>query len=244
MAGAAPGRLSCGAGAKWARGQRHLPGCSGPRRRVLMSVRFVAGAGHVLLLDFDREVVAIAPQPFWLCWRDGEGRARRHAPDFINVRPDAPIEAKDAEAFDATKRACGLVGRWFQQLGFLVLCALRTLPGCRATSIRDAVRRMSLGCCRPRGAAPSGRSSMTEPDVGTVRIPGPHSGGSRGPVRLSAIRQPSGLPAMPDWGPPLLRVPPRFPRVSVDRSGLESDMPLSPERFADRSAEVVSHGFF
>jgi len=72
-----------------------------------------------MLLDFDPEVTAIAAQPFWLHWRDDAGRSRRHAPDLfarmadgsavvINVRPDDRIEQRDAEAFEATLRACGL----------------------------------------------------------------------------------------------------------------------------------------
>ncbi len=76
---------------------------------------------HVMLLDFDSRVTAIAAQPFWLRWRDDAGRSRRHAPDLfarladgsgvvIDVRPDERIEQKDAEAFDATGKACGLAG--------------------------------------------------------------------------------------------------------------------------------------
>ena len=81
-----------------------------------------------MLLDFDPGVVAIAAQPFWLHWRDGEGRGRRHAPDLfarnadggavvIDVRPDDRIEPKDAAAFDATERACELAGWRFLRAG-------------------------------------------------------------------------------------------------------------------------------
>src|SRR6266700_1153885 len=56
--------------------------------------------------------------------------------------------------------------------------------------------------------AHDGRLLMAESGIGTLRIPSPHRGGSRGPVRLPAIGQPSGLPALPEKGP-LLRVPPR-----------------------------------
>jgi catechol 2,3-dioxygenase-like lactoylglutathione lyase family enzyme len=42
---------------------------------------------------------------------------------------------------------------------------------------------------------------MAESGIGTLRIPSPHRGGSSGPVRLPAIGQPSGLPALPDLGP-------------------------------------------
>ena len=81
-----------------------------------------------MLLDFDPRVTAIAAQPFWLRWRDDAGRSRRHAPDLfarladgsgvvIDVRPDDRIEQKDAEAFDATRKACGLAGWGFRRVG-------------------------------------------------------------------------------------------------------------------------------
>jgi hypothetical protein len=81
-----------------------------------------------MLLDFDPRVTAIAAQPFWLHWRDDSGWARRHAPDLfalmadgsgvvIDVRPDDRIEQKDAEAFDATRKACGLDGWGFRRVG-------------------------------------------------------------------------------------------------------------------------------
>jgi hypothetical protein len=81
-----------------------------------------------MLLDFDPEVIAIAAQPFWLHWHDAGGRSRRHAPDLfarmadgsgvvIDVRPDDRIEPRDAEAFDATRSACGLAGWGFRRAG-------------------------------------------------------------------------------------------------------------------------------
>jgi len=81
-----------------------------------------------MLLDFDPQVTAIAAQPFWLYWRDGAGRRRRHAPDLfarmaggsgvvIDVRPDDRIEEKDAEAFAAMADACGLAGWGFRRAG-------------------------------------------------------------------------------------------------------------------------------
>jgi len=83
---------------------------------------------HVMLPDFDPQVAVIAAQPFWLHWRDGGGRSRRHAPDLsarmaddsgvvIDVRPDDRIEDKDAEAFAATEDACGLAGWGFRRVG-------------------------------------------------------------------------------------------------------------------------------
>ena len=74
-----------------------------------------------MLLDFDPDVTAVSSQPFWLHWRDDDGRARRHAPDFfvrradgsalvVDVRPDDRIEPRDVQAFDATARMCELAG--------------------------------------------------------------------------------------------------------------------------------------
>jgi hypothetical protein len=81
-----------------------------------------------MLLDFDPQVTAIAAQPFWLRWRDDAGRSRRHAPDLfarmadgsaavIDVRPDDRIGPRDAEAFDATRKACELAGWDFRRVG-------------------------------------------------------------------------------------------------------------------------------
>jgi hypothetical protein len=81
-----------------------------------------------MLLDFDPQVAAIAAQPFWLRWRDGAGRSRRHAPDLfarmadgsavvIDVRPDDRIEPRDAEAFEVTGHACKLAGWRFMRVG-------------------------------------------------------------------------------------------------------------------------------
>jgi hypothetical protein len=114
---------------RWARGQGHLPG-------LWWSVTTGSHVGyeswlerdHVMLLDFDPQVAAIAAQPFWLCWRDDAGRSRRHAPDLfarmaggsavvIDVRPDDRIEPRDAEAFAATRSACELAGWGFRRVG-------------------------------------------------------------------------------------------------------------------------------
>lgn len=114
---------------RWARSQKHLPG-------LWWSVTTGSHVGyeswlerdHVMLLDFDPRVTAIAAQPFWLYWRDGAGRRRRHAPDLfarmaggsgmvIDVRPDDRIEEKDAEAFAVMADACVLAGWGFRRAG-------------------------------------------------------------------------------------------------------------------------------
>lgn len=98
----------------------------------------------VMWLDADPAVAAVASQPFWLSWHDGE-RLVRHAPDFfarrsdgsglvIDVRADDRIEAADAAKFGATARACALAGWDFLRAGALdpVLAAnLRWLSGYR-----------------------------------------------------------------------------------------------------------------
>ena len=72
---------------RWARSQKHLPG-------LWWSVTTGAHVGyeswlerdHVMLLDFDPQVTAIAAQPFWLYWRDGAGRSPASRAGL--VRPD------------------------------------------------------------------------------------------------------------------------------------------------------------
>lgn len=83
---------------------------------------------HAMALDFDRDVVAFAPQPFWLRFEDGNGRDRWHAPDFfarrrdggavvVDCRPDGRIRPRDAAAFAATEAACAAVGWDYRRTG-------------------------------------------------------------------------------------------------------------------------------
>lgn len=85
---------------------------------------------HLMLMDFDPAVRAVSSQPFWLRWRDGDGGARRHAPDFfarredgsgvvVDVRPDDRIPARDAETFAVTALACEAVGWEYRRSGDL-----------------------------------------------------------------------------------------------------------------------------
>lgn len=85
---------------------------------------------HLMLMDFDPDVVAVSAQPFWLRWADEEGRARRHAPDFfarradgtavvVDVRPDDRVPARDAEVFAVTAQACGAAGWDYRRAGDL-----------------------------------------------------------------------------------------------------------------------------
>jgi hypothetical protein len=113
---------------RWSRGQRHFPGwwwLATTGRHV--GYESWLERDHLMLLDFDSAVTAVASQPFWLHWDDGR-RGRRHAPDFfarlasgagvvIDVRSDDRIEPADAEAFEVTARACEAAGWEFRRVG-------------------------------------------------------------------------------------------------------------------------------
>jgi len=83
---------------------------------------------RLMVLDADPEVVAVASQPFWLCWDDD--RPLRHAPDFfvrrrdgtalvLDVRADDRIDPGDAVKFAASARACEAVGWRYRRVGAL-----------------------------------------------------------------------------------------------------------------------------
>lgn len=113
---------------RWAKGQKHYPGWwwSATTSRHVGFESWLE-RDHVMLLDFDPDVVGFASQPFWLRWPDTK-RWRQHAPDFfarrrdgagivIDVRADDRVEEADAEAFEATARACAEVGWIFRRVG-------------------------------------------------------------------------------------------------------------------------------
>jgi hypothetical protein len=113
---------------RWSRGQGHFPGwwwLATTGRHV--GYESWLERDHLMLLDFDPAVTAVASQPFWLHWHDGR-RSRRHAPDFfarladgtglvVDVRADDRIEPGDAEAFEVTARACEAAGWQFRRSG-------------------------------------------------------------------------------------------------------------------------------
>lgn len=85
---------------------------------------------HLMLMDFDPAVRAVASQPFWLRWRGEDDRARRHAPDFfarrhdgsavvVDVRPDDRIPERDAQTFAVTAEACEAAGWEYRRSGNL-----------------------------------------------------------------------------------------------------------------------------
>ena len=74
-----------------ARGQAHYPGyfwSATMGAHVIYESRLELA--RLLLADFDRDVTAIAAQPFLLQARVG-GRARRHVPDFLLVQADRSV---------------------------------------------------------------------------------------------------------------------------------------------------------
>jgi hypothetical protein len=85
---------------------------------------------HLMLMDFDPEVTAVASQPFWLRWRGEDDEARRHVPDYfarrrdgsavvVDVRPDDRIPSRDAETFAVTAAACESAGWDYRRSGNL-----------------------------------------------------------------------------------------------------------------------------
>ena len=103
------------------RGQRNYPGwywSATMGRRV--GFESWVERDHLVALDFDPAVTAVASQPFWLLWRAGS-KIRRHAPDFfarlagggalvVDSRPLDRIGERDLEAFAAAQDACAVLG--------------------------------------------------------------------------------------------------------------------------------------
>ncbi|WP_019871538.1 TnsA-like heteromeric transposase endonuclease subunit [Salinispora oceanensis] len=83
---------------------------------------------HLMLLDFDPAVVAVASQPFWLFWANEQGTVRSHAPDYfarladggarvVDCRPVERIKPKDAVKFVRTRTACEQLGWDYRVVG-------------------------------------------------------------------------------------------------------------------------------
>lgn len=84
---------------------------------------------HVMLLDFDPDVLAVASRPFCMWWQSA-GRSRRHVPDYfarlrdgtgvvIDVRADDGTGPAAAEAAAVMARACTSVGWEYRNLGVI-----------------------------------------------------------------------------------------------------------------------------
>ncbi|MBT8227488.1 MAG: TnsA-like heteromeric transposase endonuclease subunit [Dactylosporangium sp.] len=101
--------------------------------------------GHLMLLDFDPAVVAVASQPFWLFWANEQGKVRSHAPDYfarladggarvVDCRPIERIRSADAVKFARTRTACEQFGWDYQVVGAvdaILVRNVRWLAGCR-----------------------------------------------------------------------------------------------------------------
>jgi hypothetical protein len=82
---------------RWYRGRRHYSGwywSSTTGRLVAYESRLELA--RVMLADQDRDVVAIAAQPFQLTGLDG-GRIRRHVPDFLLVNGAGAVTVVDVK---------------------------------------------------------------------------------------------------------------------------------------------------
>ena len=74
---------------RWAKGAAHFPGLWwSSTTSGHVGFESWLERDHVMLMDFDPAITGIASQPFWLRWQDGDGRWRRHAPDFFARRAD------------------------------------------------------------------------------------------------------------------------------------------------------------
>lgn len=104
------------------KGQRHLSGrwwCATTGSHV--GFESWLERDHVMLLDFDPQVVGIAAQPFWLHWTGAGGKPVAHAPDLFARRRDgsglvidcSPVKRRrprDLVKFAVTERACERLG--------------------------------------------------------------------------------------------------------------------------------------
>jgi hypothetical protein len=100
---------------------------------------------HLLALDFDVTVTAVASQPFWLSWPDEAGQRVKHAPDFfarradgsavvVDCRPAERRPPRDVAKFDATAIACEALGWEYRLVSGtdpVVTANLRWLAGYR-----------------------------------------------------------------------------------------------------------------
>lgn len=150
----------------WSRGQRHFPGwwwLATTGRHV--GYESWLERDHLMLLDFDPAVTAVASQPFWLHWHDGR-RGRRHAPDFfarladgtgvvIDVRADDRVEPRDAEAFEVTASACEAAGWEFRRVG--------TVDPVLGANVRWLSRYRHARCAGRPGTADALRRAFASP---------------------------------------------------------------------------------
>ncbi|MFD7405246.1 TnsA-like heteromeric transposase endonuclease subunit [Streptomyces sp. NPDC059866] len=109
-----------------------------------------AELGHLMRLDAEPDVVAVASQPFRLSWRyGGQGRRTKHTPDYfvrrrdgtavvLDVRLDERIEPEDAVKFAATATACARVGWGYERVGVLDPVSVANLRWLALSMKRDS----------------------------------------------------------------------------------------------------------
>ncbi|MFB4309052.1 TnsA-like heteromeric transposase endonuclease subunit [Actinomadura sp. GTD37] len=135
------------------KGQRHLPGYWwSVTDGQLVGFESWLERDHLMLLDFDPAVARIASQPFWLFWVTAEGKARSHAPDYfarrrddsavvMDCRPVKLRKPRDLVAFEATRRACEMVGWDYRLVGSpdeVLVRNVRWISGSRHPRHHDA----------------------------------------------------------------------------------------------------------
>lgn len=154
------------------RGQRHLPGlwwsATGGRH---IGFESWLERDHLMLLDFDPAVTAIASQPFWLSWTGAGGKARRHAPDYFARRADGTAivvdcrpedrrgEPRDREAFAAARQASEAAGWEYRLAG-----------GCDPVLVANV--RWLAGYRHPRHRVPGIAARLLEAAAGPVPLMG------------------------------------------------------------------------
>ncbi|MFI5726020.1 TnsA-like heteromeric transposase endonuclease subunit [Streptomyces cyaneofuscatus] len=128
------------------KGQRHLPGLWwSSTTGGHIGYESWLERDHVMLLDFDRSVVGVSSQPFWLFWASDSGKGISHAPDYfarredgsaivVDCRPEDRRGPRDWTKFEATQSACDQVGWEFRLVGApdeIVVRNVRWLAGYR-----------------------------------------------------------------------------------------------------------------
>lgn len=102
---------------RWYRGRRHYSGWYwSSTMGGLVAYESRLELARVMLADYDRNVVAIAAQPFQLTGSNGR-RLRRHVPDFLLMSPAGEVTVVDVKAADqAADPSVRAVFAWTSEL--------------------------------------------------------------------------------------------------------------------------------